>query len=172
MNRIIGIIMICVVFSICAFSLTIGKYILRAQNDIKTDREISLIVNDMTTMIQTLKEEEVDYPLNDTIFQITSKYEKYQFSMIDVCSGINLHTLSERILSNSKVKSIILNNKEECVYYGWVNAQQQNNETVKKINETYKNPKSLYPIVNNLSMMNINYLKMDCIEALFDAEQI
>lgn len=147
----------------------------RYQNGIKKEAEIKKSINELITEIlidcQLLKDDEVDFDNAKNLNALVDKYKHLSFSIEDVSTGINTDLLDTAITENEKLQFLMSKKgKSIIVDYGWMSYQYHSNTKLEEIKKEFgvTNSDSLFPLINNLPLNNINYMDEELLEVYLE----
>lgn len=167
-----------VVFSLClmilSFSMTVvsnEKKINSYKKAAEAKKETDLILFNIEKSLQELK----DYDSDADIYQISSIISgacSYDYTVKDVSTGINKNFTSDEILEEDHIRSYILSDEEDVLTeYGWINPKIAGNLVLAGCIKEFEN-KNIFPLVNNLPPLNINFMSSGFIKTVLEYYKI
>ncbi len=167
-----------VIFSLCVITLSFAmivsadeKKINAYKKNVDERKETDAVILNIEKQIQSLK----DFPSDTDEYQIRSLVSEvcsYDFTVEDVSTGINKNFISSEILENEYIRQYILSNEEEAFReYGWINPKFAEKKVIDEVSADYKN-KNTFPLINNMSLLNIHFMSDSFIKAVLEYYKI
>ena len=176
----------------------VTKNFQRNNHEQKELKEAELLLDNIVTALQPLKDYEYDDINNDLLLSIQFQYAQYNLCFEDISSGYHLDFLSDADLSDTNIAKFIFNTESPgqfiswrnvnglttdknlwklfvkenafpfCAAYGWLHHSQDNTFAYRTICQDYNtnNTETLFPLVNDFPMININMVIPDVIEPI------
>lgn len=155
-----------IIISYAMFVASGERKIISYQNFINEKKEVEKIIKEISKSIQYLKYENIDTDDSVVINQIKTDFNKYNLSIEDVSSFVNVNFLKKEIIE-SEPFTIYLN-KYDCKTsdYGWINPKYADSEIIESIKKDFsKNDKLIF--FNKFPFYNIFKMDSELLLAVF-----
>lgn len=135
-------------------------------------KEADELLKELEESMQALATDECDTFDTENYNFILSKYSDYFLTLTDISSGVSTKFWSKKITESPAIRKLLSDHAE--TEYSWLPKDLSNEETLKESLESSRaeSVSELFPLVNDLPLVNIYSLDAETVLAILEALKI